>query len=333
MGGTGRSGTWILYRALGCHKAVHTFPAEMRFIIDPGGLIDLVDDLSIRYSPARARDALSRFEQLMRVYLATPGATPYAALDLPSWLGEQRYWQRLDRFCAALTEVEHAAWSWNTVHENEGRLVTAARWIRDRHRQLQGRPLVPDSMKDHKCLKEGKHFADRTQLIALAAAFVDDLFLAAAHDHGKETWCEKTPQHLLHLDFLWELFPESVFIHVKRDPRGVAQSLTKQRWAPNQLREACLYLKGTYSRWFDLKTTLHLDESRYFELKLEDLAASARPMLTAIAALCDLPDQFDKLPPLEPEKVNYWRRTMSRQEINQVNEILGPYIVAMGYEL
>jgi hypothetical protein len=59
VGGTGRSGTWLLYQALGSHKSVHTFPAELRFIIDPGGLIGLVDDLTIRYSPARARSIIS----------------------------------------------------------------------------------------------------------------------------------------------------------------------------------------------------------------------------------------------------------------------------------
>ena len=44
--GTGRSGTWILYRALGCHEAIHILPREMRFIIDPDGLMDLVDALT-----------------------------------------------------------------------------------------------------------------------------------------------------------------------------------------------------------------------------------------------------------------------------------------------
>lgn len=67
VSGTGRSGTWILYKALGCHSAVHTFPREMRFIIDPDGLLNLVDALTIRYHPVGASEALFRFERLMRV--------------------------------------------------------------------------------------------------------------------------------------------------------------------------------------------------------------------------------------------------------------------------
>ena len=153
--------------------------------------------------------------------------------------------------------------------------------------------LVPTRLTlPRTCLKIVKYFPDRDRLAALAAAFVDDLFLHAAHERGKQTWCEKTPLNLLHVDFLWELFPHSVFIHIKRDPRGVVHSLTKQFWAPSDVQGACLFLRGIYDRWFDLKNTIDFKKYRYLKLKLEDLAASSESLLASGTELGDRPVSF-----------------------------------------
>jgi hypothetical protein len=42
VGGTGRSGTTIVARVLGSHPEAHTIPIEVRFLVDPFGLCDLV---------------------------------------------------------------------------------------------------------------------------------------------------------------------------------------------------------------------------------------------------------------------------------------------------
>ncbi len=43
VGGTGRSGTTIVGKVLGAHPDYHMIPFEIRFLTDPGGLIDLVE--------------------------------------------------------------------------------------------------------------------------------------------------------------------------------------------------------------------------------------------------------------------------------------------------
>ena len=65
IGGTGRSGTTILKRILGQHPAVFAVPPEARFIVDPDGLITLVDALSTKWSVSMSDKALRRFEDLM----------------------------------------------------------------------------------------------------------------------------------------------------------------------------------------------------------------------------------------------------------------------------
>jgi hypothetical protein len=167
----------------------------------------------------------------------------------------------------------------------------------------------------------------------LAGDFVDDLFSNAARIHAKTMWCEKTPQHLLHLDFIYELFPESVVIHIKRDPRGVAHSLTKQRWAPGSLEGACLFLKDMYGRWFDLRETLDLSQRCYIEVKLEDFAVYPARAVEQVLQVVGMADRFGQIPEIESEKVNYWRKKMSSDEIQLANQILGPAIEKMGYEL
>lgn len=333
VGGTGRSGTWILYKSLGSHRAIHIFPAELRFIVDPGGLLELVNGLTINFSPAMGREALHRFDNFMREMLASFGKPPYAAIDLPRWLGEDYYWHRLDQFISDITALEHEARYWTQEIPLGGKLIRIENRIRritskiqeDEDRISRGRKL--------QLVREAKYFSKRSELISLASTFVDDLLQNAANINQKSTWCEKTPQNLIHLDFIWELFPDCFFIHIKRDPRGVVISLVNQVWGPNNLVDACTYVEGVYSRWFDLKKVLDFENHLYFELKLEDFAASPMETLKQITALGGLDDQFTNPPEIDIEKVNYWKITTPKQDLNFINETLGPIVEKMGYEL
>jgi hypothetical protein len=329
VGGTGRSGTWILYRTLGSHSDIHTFPAELRFIVDPGGLVELVTGLTDDFSPTLARDALDRFEKLMREKLASFGSHPYAAIDLPKWLGGDYYWQKLDQFSAQLITFEHEARYWNQeLKENDwtkrlGRLS----------RKLRQDPLKSRAGENLQLTREARYYSNRAELISLVSSFVEDLLFHAAENNKKKTWCEKTPQNLLHLDFIWELFPDCFFIHIKRDPRGVVYSIKNQSWGPNNIPDACRFMKGVYAKWFDLKSVLDFDYHRYFELKLEDFAATPSNTLERLAAEGGLEVRFENPPEIDPSKVSSWQNKISELDLNYLNAELGPIIEKMGYEL
>lgn len=64
----------------------------------------------------------------------------------------------------------------------------------------------------------------REEVIAAARVLVDTLLSAYAHRRGKARWAEKTPDNLLHLPFLTELFPTARFVHIRRDALDVALS-------------------------------------------------------------------------------------------------------------
>jgi hypothetical protein len=270
----------------------------------------------------------------MRVYLATPQRAPYSGFDFLGWFGGEYYRQRLDQFCSELVDLEFNGSTWQIEPDHEGRLVAWARRLQMFSQYLQGKPVVPFRLtlpRSH--LKVVRYFPDRGRLMALCAAFVDDLFMRVAHENGKQTWCEETPHTRLHLDFMLELFPQAAFIHIKRDPRGVIHSMTKQHWAPNDVKGACLFLKNVYSRWFDLKRTLDLTKCRYFELKLENLATSPQAVLEEVLFFCGLENRYENPPQIKVDRVNNWQEMMSKQEVQLVNAILGPYIEQMGYEV
>ena len=66
VGGTGRSGTSVLKQLIGTHPAVFAAPNEAKFLVEPDGLIDLVDALSTHWSPWKSERALARFDRFMR---------------------------------------------------------------------------------------------------------------------------------------------------------------------------------------------------------------------------------------------------------------------------
>ena len=61
------------------------------------------------------------------------------------------------------------------------------------------------------------------------AAVLDAVFRYFALTHGKIRWCEKTPQHVQHLQNLHAVFPGAKFIHIIRDGRDCAASFHR-RW-------------------------------------------------------------------------------------------------------
>jgi hypothetical protein len=92
VGGTGRSGTTIVAKVLGAHPAYHMIPFEIRFLTDPGGLIDLVEGrtgflgfawrLQHRWNVAGGR---SRGKRLM-----SPERQRAALIELRRGLGRDR---------------------------------------------------------------------------------------------------------------------------------------------------------------------------------------------------------------------------------------------------
>lgn len=333
IGGTGRSGTTILYRAIGCHQDIYALPKEMRFITEPDGVINLVDALTIRYSINQSREALYKFERLMGEYMCNPQSPIYPNYNLPEWIGKEFYYQRLNSFCNELVDFTFSGISAPLRPEkgNMNNLSWRKQFKEIAKMRKNPKGEIAQFNFPHRDIRVIKYFPEREEMLQKAALFVDDLFMNVTHKHGKQTWCEKTPTNLQSIDFLWELFPDAVFLHMIRDPRGVLESMRKVRWAPDNTEDLCLFLKRIYDRWFHVKANVDVGKYRFLEIKLEHLTAYPTATLEKIAEFCELPNAYKNLPEISPDKVNSWQTRMSADDLKIANRLLGDYIAQLGY--
>jgi hypothetical protein len=103
-----------------------------------------------------------------------------------------------------------------------------------------------------------------------------------AHSLGKRRWGDKTT-HLgvREIVFAYQLFPNGKFIHVVRDPRGVASSFKEAGWIRNIFKSAYI--------WRDLiagtkKALSAIPASQVAEVRYEDLCVEPKLQL---ARLCE----------------------------------------------
>lgn len=250
VGGTGRSGTTQLTAIIGQHPDVWHIPEETRFLVDPGGLEDLVRFLSTDFTPFHSCDALNRFRTLLtRDVVGEDGPEAFSHVDLTTIFGVERFGDWAKRFLADLT--------WHSFTEVD----------------------TPRTM--------GRYFSDRAELIALCRSYVDELFSGAAADHGKPHWCEKTPGNAGSVDFLFELFPDARIIYIVRHPVQVAASHLSMAWAPDNVEGVCNWLEPMYDRWLRFTGP---NAERSISLRLEDLAAEWPTERAQLFARLGLPD-------------------------------------------
>ncbi len=280
VGGTGRSGTSLLAEIVGQHPSVWHVPTETRFLVDPGGVEDLVRALSTEYTPFHGTDALARFTTFLTRNVAgrpLPGALNQA--DLPAIFGADRYEDWTRRFLAALT--------WYSFDDRGTERIV------------------------------GRYFEDRSEALALCRSFVDELFAGGARTYGKSRWCEKTPNNLLEAEFLWELFPDARLLHIVRHPVQVAASHMSMEWAPHDIASVCNWLEPMYRQW---RTGKAADDPRCRQLRLEDLAADWPGERRALfewlglddaeTALAFTPDRIAHWAPLSAADESYVRQRL-----------------------
>lgn len=330
VGGTGRSGTTLLYKLLRDHDDVFAFKDEMRFIVDSYGLKDLVDNLTHNFSTGRSKEAWLDFKELMLVKLDSRYSSPYAGFQFSSVFGDE-YRDIINDFLDGLTRGSYSG------NDYQSRVSFVRNFVGMLGFALYRRGLISDRVKktlvDIKNIEQPvvKCFPDRQEIIDRSGRLVERLFQIPASKSGSAVWCEKTPHNLLCADFLLELIPDSVFVHVYRDPRGVAQSFSKMAWASGDLVIACQMVKDLYMSWFSLRD--RIDPKRILEVRLESFSSDPVNSFNEVLSFAGLKSVDQLNHPVSSSRVDYWKDDLKDEEIALMNKELAEVVEIMGYQI
>lgn len=333
VGGAGRSGTTILLESIGEHPDAHSFPIETRFLVDKDGLLDLFLDLSKNYSLSRARGALQRFEHLMLYDLCNPHTQPYNSHDLRTVFGEEHYLNLVKQLVDDLAGHRFLGEDYPAPPQKLPKSYTIARALERLSRTVLGKRPSPIPLSAAQPFQAQPRYAKNSELLrARMGEFVSDLFRGPTESNKKSIWCEKTPHNLMHADFLLKLVPNSIIVHVYRDPRGIVQSLKRQTWAPDEVEPNCQYVEDFYQAWFERRSQLGNLQARLLEVPLEQLVINPEKALAPLWDLCGIAN-LQHYKKLDPEVANAWKKHTTPNEHQQLTERLEETILKLGYEL
>lgn len=114
-----------------------------------------------------------------------------------------------------------------------------------------------------------------------------------ARRRGKPRWAEKTPIHVLHVNLLRGLWPQSVIFRVIRDPRAVAASLVKVPFGPTSATGAA-YLWRHHD---EAARDFFESDPRASTIRYEDLVADPEAVLRDVCAFLGETFAADMLAP------------------------------------
>jgi len=316
IGGTGRSGTSITRKLLGCSEDVATLPFEHRILIDPDGPIEFFEaldkyrdpykmDLAIHrmFNHLNALDSSSIFKSLTDNVLKR-NAFLSNRFNLSRYSG----WKLSDTFRNYPAAVKK--------FQSRLELLTyKGRWA--------GSPgYVFNNRMHHFSIDEKESFV--SALHEFYYSLVTNLLQAKCRKHFVEdsTW------NMTHLKSLSQVFPQAKFVHVYRDPRDVVSSFMRQRWMPNEVSQVVNIYQSLITDILD-KTAKN---KNCYSLKFENLVENKDAELSSLCAFLDL-DYSDEMRSfkLQNGNIGRYRDDFDNEKISYLNYELAPQIEVLGY--
>lgn len=186
------------------------------------------------------------------------------------------------------------------------------------------------------------------------AGFFDRLMSFEIEATGKSVWIDKSPEYVLHLDWLAPLFPEARFIHISRDGRDVFESLQPRRWRGRTPWRIGQYWAACIDSADRARGALPAD--RFLWLRYEDLVLDLDQTVEQVcrflgvefeadmldfheSAAGNVPQQslvkgFHKklLRPPEASDVYRWKRSKRRAQTTMFEAVVHSQLGRAGYE-
>lgn len=184
-------------------------------------------------------------------------------------------------------------------------------------------------------------YPTREPMLNAMRRFMSYTFDNIAIISNKNGWVEKTPANFWRLEFLRELYPDSYFVHVIRDPRMMMWSLMEKGWISTNVTKALIRFESMLAALV-LKRREILKLPRVVEIRLEEIESDATmsTSLNCLAEHLDLEHFSAKTISSVAEKISKYGDSRSARgrtvAFNQddalmINQILMPWVVELGY--
>ncbi|MGK7939758.1 MAG: sulfotransferase [Crocosphaera sp.] len=194
--------------------------------------------------------------------------------------------------------------------------------------------------------------------------------LMRIHGDGDLRLADKTPRNSFIIPFLYETFPDAKFIHIIRDGRDVALSLSKQPWyrgdqVNSGIRERGGYPYGPYARfWVEpdrvrefettsdihrciwlwrryletiLEATTQLPENQYYELRYETLVTDTKQEGKRLLDFLEITSTSSRrlfqqaIAQARPNSVGLGQKQLSDEQLQEIEQEGGNMLNRLGY--
>jgi hypothetical protein len=181
--------------------------------------------------------------------------------------------------------------------------------------------------------------------------------MIAAQGNNPAVAVENTPENMVFLSWILEIFPEAYVLHIIRDPRGVWLSIRKslKSWL-NPAKDGALppTLARNMTTWVDymgLAVDIQKQTNQYTEVRYEALEENGSAELERLfnwlglradKEFCEQAIANSALDKMKKEitapegffgigNSNSWRTTLSNSEIKQIEYLAGDWMDKLGY--
>ncbi|MCE2928428.1 MAG: sulfotransferase [Candidatus Caenarcaniphilales bacterium] len=169
---------------------------------------------------------------------------------------------------------------------------------------------------------------------------------------NKFRFCEKTPQHLLNVEEILNIFPDAKIIYLVRDGRDTVNSLMKMPWRPQGLLNNSRFWKQYVTIGTRLQNKYSSQPQSFKTIKYEDLLTLPKQTLKEICQFIELPyeESLSKQnenvfseweaswkhkasEELDSTRIGAWQKELSDQDQILINWHLSKSLKALGYDV
>ena len=262
LGGSGRSGTSFVAQQL-CqfHEVIGMMDVELKFLGEYNGIPELYTALVSHHGIFRAKMALAKFRDVFNSLFSDAYAQQ---LPLQTYLDKEQADSLLESYIEALSP--HGQDYPGILSDKQFCSITKS-FVDSLYSKIE----THGDFKRKQFDGTGVHIPNES----------------TPESNASQTLryrLEKTPHNLLNASLIENVFPDSKYIHVSRDPRAVVASLLKMNWGPDSLQDAVSWYKAYAVSWKHEQDKLTPRNTDVFKFRIEDLHFYKQE---TVSALCD----------------------------------------------